>query len=129
MSTHYHLLIRLTAPTLSSGFQHLNLSYARYANRRNGNRGRVFLAPFSSNALDDEPETQLYVARYIARNPIKAEMCRAPEDYAWSSYGSTIGVYPSDPIIDIDAALAPVNGSRRKYRAYVEEPDPRLRRQ
>lgn len=128
MSTHYHLLIRLKAPTLSSGFQRLNVRYARHLNQRTGNRGRVFLAPFYSNVLDADPGAELEVARYFALNPTRANMCRAPEDYPWSSYGSTVGLYPDDPIVDTDAALAPVNGSRTRYRAFVEELDPRVRR-
>jgi hypothetical protein len=55
-------------------------------------------------------------------------MCELPEDFPWSGYGSIIGLHPRDPAIDLDAALAPFGGSRRGYRVFVEESDPRVRR-
>lgn len=128
MTTHYHLLLRLNAATLSTGMQRFNRRYALHHNTRHGLRGHAFEQRFQSSLISDGVDDELYVARYIALNPIKANMCRLPEDYPWSSYGSTIGAFPPDPIVDVEAALAPVNGSRRKYRAYVEERDPRLRR-
>ena len=127
MSTHYHLLLRLDEATLSSGFLRLNLRYARYYNRRYGRRGHVFERRFETRVVEGEGD-ELETARYIALNPPRANMCGSPEEYGWSSYGSIIGVYPRDPIVDLDAALAPVGGSRAAYRRFVEEGDPRVRR-
>lgn len=127
MSSHYHLLLRLTEPTLSSGFQRLNLRYAIHHNKRYEQRGHCFDQRFQSTLVDDTPEDELEVARYIALNPTRAGLCRAPEDWAWSSYGATVGLYPAGRIIDLDAALAPVGGSASAYRAFVEASDPRLR--
>ena len=127
MSTHYHLLLRLKKATLSSGFMRLNLRYARYYNQRYELRGHVFDRRFQTRVVEG-PADELETARYIALNPTRANMCRLPEDYAWSSYGATIGMYPSDQIIDTAAALRPIGGSRSAYRRYVEELDPRLRR-
>jgi REP-associated tyrosine transposase len=126
MSTHYHLLLRLAEPTLSSGFLRFNLRYARYYNDRYGTRGHVFDGRFE-NKIVDSREDELEVARYIAFNPVRANMCRRPEDYPWSAYGAIAGLYPKDPIVDLRAALAPIGGSRQAYRAYVEEPDRRKR--
>jgi REP-associated tyrosine transposase len=127
MSTHYHLLLRLNDATLSSGFLRLNLRYARYYNRRYSLRGHVFDGRFESELVEG-PTGELEVARYIALNPTRAAMCRLPEDYPWSAFGSIVGLYPPDPVIDLRAALAPVGGSRAAYRAFVEALDPRLRR-
>jgi hypothetical protein len=55
-------------------------------------------------------------------------MCRLPQHYPWSAYGSIIGFAPADPVIDIRAALEPFDGSRSDYRRFVEESDPRIRR-
>src|SRR5579884_4361740 len=97
MSTHYHLLLRLDKATLSSGFLRFNLRYARYYNRRHGRRGHVFERRFETRIVEGEGD-ELEVARYIALNPSRANMCEAPEDYGWSAYGSIIGLYPRDPI-------------------------------
>lgn len=126
MSSHYHLLLRLAEATLSSGFQRLNYRYALYHNRRYGQRGHCFDQRFQSHLIDAEDE--LEIARYLALNPTRAAMCTLPEEWPWSSYGSVVGLYPRDPIVDLRAALAPAGGSQKKYRAFVEETDPRLRR-
>jgi len=127
MTTHYHLVLKLTKPTLSSGFQRLHTRYAQYYNKRNGRRGHVFDGRFHAKIIES-PADQLEVARYVALNPTRAQMCRLPEHYPWSAYGSLIGLYPPDPIVDVNAALAPVGGSRAAYRKFVEELDPRVRR-
>jgi REP element-mobilizing transposase RayT len=127
MSTHYHLLLRLKKATLSRGFMRMNLRYARYYNQRYELRGHVFDRRFQARVVEG-PCDELETARYIALNPTRANMCRLAEDYGWSSYGATIGLYPRDPIVDAKAALEPVGGSRGAYRRFVEELDPRVRR-
>lgn len=126
MSSHYHLMLRLTQETLSTGFQRLNRRYATYHNKRYGQRGHCFEQRFQTSLLETADD-ELEVARYLALNPTRAAMCRRPEDWPWSSYGAVAGLYPRDRIVDAQAALAPVGGSRAKYRAYVEEVDPRLK--
>ena len=126
MSSHYHLMLRLTEETLSTGFQRLNRRYATYHNQRYEQRGHCFEQRFQTSLVRDGDE-ELEVARYLALNPTRAGICRVPEDWPWSSYGAVAGLYPRDPIVDDAAALAPVCGSRRRYRAFVESQDPRLR--
>jgi REP element-mobilizing transposase RayT len=127
MTTHYHVLLQPVNPTLSSGFGRLNLRYAQYFNKHYDLGGHVFARRFDSKVVEGEAG-QLEVMRYIARNPTKARMCDKPEDYAWSSFGSMLGVFPPDGIADIEAALAPLNGSPEALRTYVAEDDPRVRR-
>jgi hypothetical protein len=127
LSSHYHLMLRLADETLSAGLQRLNYRYALHHNRRYRQRGHCFEQRFQNKAVDDAAD-ELEVARYIALNPTRAGMCRLPEDYPWSSYGSLIGLYPPDPIVDAKTALSVVGGSKARYRAFVEELDPRLRR-
>ena len=125
MSTHYHVYVRLRKPTLSSGFQRLNVRYARYFNDKYGRRGHVFDARFHSK-IPESRFAQLETVRYVARNPVKANMCQSAEEYPWSGYGATIGRYSNDNIIDV-RAVTTLFGSRGAYRKYVEEPDERVR--
>ncbi|HEY3962384.1 MAG TPA: transposase [Gaiellaceae bacterium] len=127
MSTHYHVVLELQKPTLSSGFHRFNGRYARYFNRTYGRRGHAFEERFHARSVETDLH-RLEVARYVALNPAKARMCDRPEEYPWSGYGSIIGLQPADPAIDIRAALTPFGGSREAYRAFVEEADPRERR-
>ena len=47
LTTHYHVLIKLTEPSLSSGFQRLNGRFARAINSRYGRRGALWQRRFS----------------------------------------------------------------------------------
>ena len=131
MTTHYHMLFRLDKPTLSSGFQRLNSMYARRYNGRHDRRGALWQRRFSDSII--EVEGHLFeTIRYIALNPPRANMCLKPEDWAWSSYGSSIGMHPRDPLVDEDELLG-LFGTRRRaaqdrLRRYVEEADLRERR-
>lgn len=130
MSTHYHLLLRIEKPTLSSGFKRLQSRYARAYNRRHERRGVVWQRRFYSVAM--ESERQLFEAvRYIALNAPRAKMVEAAESWPWCSYGSAIGAYPADPIVNEPELLAlfatDQRVARRRLREFVEERDPRKR--
>jgi len=125
MSTHYHVFLRLRKPTLSSGFKRLNVRYARYFNRKYGKRGHVFDARFHAKVAESR-FSRLETIRYVALNPVKANVCRAAEEYPWCGYGASIGRYADNEIVDTRALLT-LFGSRAAYRKYVEEPDERVR--
>jgi REP element-mobilizing transposase RayT len=130
MTTHYHLLLRIQKRTLSSGFKRLQSRYARRYNKRHGRRGVVWMQRFHDEPI--ESERHLYeTVRYIALNAPRARMVEAAEHWAWCSYGSAIGLYPPDPIVDEKALLTLFARdpavARRRLRAFVEEKDPRVR--
>jgi REP-associated tyrosine transposase len=126
MTTHFHVLVRLRKATLSSGFHRLNTRYAQYLNKKLRTRGHVFDGRFESKLVEGR-FALLETGRYIARNPVRANICEAPERFPWCGYGATIGLFPSDDIVDARAALASFGGSKRAYRTYVEESDARVR--
>jgi hypothetical protein len=47
----------------------------------------------------------LTVLRYIHRNPIKAKLCRNPDEYKWSSYKEYINNNYSNKIVDTAFAI------------------------
>lgn len=126
MSTHYHVFLRLRKATLSSGFKRFNERYARYFNRKYKKRGHVFEARFNSKLVEGR-FARMEVARYVAYNPVKAQIAKRMEDYVWCGYGATIGLFAPNEIVDVEAALAPFSGSRSAFRKYMEEPDERKR--
>jgi len=130
MTTHYHLLLRIEKCTLSSGFKRLQSRYARSYNKRHERRGVVWQRRFYDTII--ESERHFFEAiRYVALNAPRAGMCERPEDYPWCSYGSAIGVYPPDPLVDERELLSPFGKTRavarRRLQQYVEEADPRER--
>ena len=127
---HYPLLLKINNRTLSSGFKRLQSRYARAYNRRHGRRGVVWLRRFHGVMI--ESERHLFeTVRYIAQNAPRAQMVEAPELWPWCSYGSAIGDYPPDPIINEKELLALFAKdpavARRRLREFVEERDPRRR--
>ena len=82
MGTHYHLLVESATGDLSA-MRWLNGVYARGFNKRHGRRGHLFGARFDSRAIRDERHRNAVVA-YILDNPVRANLCRRPEDWQWS---------------------------------------------
>jgi hypothetical protein len=99
LGTHYHVAIRLTELTLSSGFQRLNSRYARWYNAEHGRRGALWQSRFFDAVVETEWHL-LELQRYIAYNAPRANLAERPEDWPHCSYGALIGLYPPDPWVD-----------------------------
>jgi hypothetical protein len=64
----------------------LNGAYARRFNARHRRVGHVFQGPYRAQLLERD-EHLLEVFRYIALNPVRAELCADPAAWRWSSHG------------------------------------------
>lgn len=84
MGTHYHLVVETSQAALSRGLHGLNGLYAQLFNRRHGRSGHLFGGRFHAWVLDDEEHFR-QACHYIAQNPVRAGLCRQPEDWPWSS--------------------------------------------
>ena len=58
------------------------------------------------------------LARYLPLNPVRAGLCRAPEDWLWSSYAATAGLRPSPWFLESGEIIAAM-GSADAYVAWV----------
>lgn len=93
MPNHVHLLIETTEPNLGIGMRELHGRYARAFNKAHGRCGHVFQGRYGSKRIKDD--THLWTeARYVALNPVKARLCRAPEDWRWSSHRAVVNGEP-----------------------------------
>jgi REP-associated tyrosine transposase len=132
LGTHYHLAIRLEKCTLSSGFQRLNSSYSRWFNRKHGRTGALWQSRFYDVAIESDFQL-LELQRYFAYNATRASLTEAPEDWPYCHYGALIGLHPPDRLVAEDEILRLLSPNRRRarqrLREYVEENDPRRRRQ
>ena len=90
MTTHYHLLVETPEADLGQGMQRLNSYYAGEFNRRQGTTGHVFERRYKEVVVESDAHFATEVA-YIAANPVRANMCKRPEDYRYSSYGALLG--------------------------------------
>jgi putative transposase len=124
MTNHYHLVLTTREPNLSAGMCVLNGHYARAFNEIHGLTGHVFERRFHAEIVSTERH-MLALSSYVVANPVRARLCRWPEQWAWSSYAAT--VFWADPpdYLAVDRLLAQFGDTRRAarqaYREYVEE--------
>ena len=97
MDNHVHLVIvPHDIQGLAKGIGDTHRSYSRRINFREGWRGYLWQGRFSSCPMD---ERHAYAAiRYVERNPVRAKMVNAAEEYEWSSARSHVLNQP-DPIL------------------------------
>lgn len=82
MDTHYHALVQMGPVRLDKAFNSLHSSYVRYLNGHRSRRGPLFWGrPGADIVLDDSYLLQL--VPYIHKNPVKAGIVAAPEEYRW----------------------------------------------
>ena len=84
MGNHLHLLIKSDIKELSNLVHDYSLSYASYYNWKYESTGHVFQGRFRSECIESE-EYFWSCMRYIHRNPVKAGMVDAIEQYPYSS--------------------------------------------
>ncbi len=90
MGNHVHLLLQEGKEPLSQVFKRLGVRYVYWYNWKYQRTGHLFQDRFKSEPIEDDTHF-LAALRYIYQNPIKAGICKRPEDYPWSSY------YPTSP--------------------------------
>ena len=86
MSNHVHMLTKEESNNILSEFMHkLNTLYGIYYNKKYNRVGYVFRGRFKSQQIYSEK--QLYTCiNYIHNNPVKANICKLPQEYKYSSY-------------------------------------------
>lgn len=90
MRTHYHLIVRADAKSVSAFMHDVNRRYSLVYNRNHHRVGPLFKGPFSSHPIF----TLEYAADrsfYIHLNPVDAGLVRLPEHYRWSSAAGYLG--------------------------------------
>jgi REP element-mobilizing transposase RayT len=89
MHNHVHLLIETPRPNLSNGMQRLQGDYARRFHARHGTSGHLWQGRFHSKRVRHDAQF-FAVARYVARNPVEAQLCDHAEEWRWSSHGGVV---------------------------------------
>ncbi len=87
MPNHFHLVVRTPKGGISNGMQLLNGRYAQMFNSFRGLEGHLFQGRFGSTLVEN-PAHELWLARYLAVNPVEAGLCSDPGEWQWSAYGA-----------------------------------------
>ena len=84
MPNHVHALIEVGRVPLSKVVQNWKSIVAVEANKLLGRTGRFWQPEYWDHYMRDAEQT-LKAVRYIENNPVKAKLCRGPEDWPFSS--------------------------------------------
>ena len=120
MSNHVHLVvIPRKATSLALVFKQTPGRYASYWNAGHKSSGHAWQGRFYSCPLD---ESHLWTAlRYAERNPVRAGLVEAAEQWRWSSAGVHCGLTANDGLLELVRWRARWDSS--SWRKYLEEKD------
>ena len=122
MGTHYHLVIEIQDSTLSRGMRHLNGVYTQKFNWNHNQVGHLFQGRYKAVLIQRDSHL-LEACRYVALNPIRAKLVKAPEDWQWSSYRGTCGLKAAPNCLTTEWVLAQFAETtaiaQKRYRGFV----------
>jgi len=123
MPNHVHLVVvPASADGLRRGIGETHRRYSRRVNFREGWRGHLWQGRFASFVMD-EPYL-LAAARYVERNPVKAGLVDAAEQWPWSSAAAHVGDRPAaEAIAETDWLTERIAGWICTWREHLLEPE------
>ena len=119
LSTHVHLIVSVPDTSLPLGMKRLNMAYSRDFNARHDRVGQFVRRRYGSRRISDGRDLIATYA-YVVLNPVLAGLCPRPEDWRWSSYGTTLQISEDFPFIDASLAVAEAGGSIDALRSTVD---------
>jgi len=118
LPNHFHLLVETPHANLGRGMLVLNGSYARRYNAKFDRVGHVFQTPYRSKPVGTD-EHFAEAVRYIANNPVRANLSMWAAEWRWSSYRATIALDPEPSFLNTGRILT-MFGSRVDLAAFVD---------
>jgi len=118
---HVHLIVvPASADGLRRGIGETHRRYSRRVNFREGWRGHLWHGRFASFVMD-EPYL-LAAGRYVERNPVKAGLVDAAEQWPWSSAAAHVAGR-RDAVAEGDWLTERIAGWICTWREHLPEPD------
>lgn len=105
MPNHFHLLVETPESNISAGMHYLNGRYAKRHNDRHGLSGHVIQGRYHSVLIERDAQL-VEVARYIALNPVRAQLVQAAGEWRWSSHRYLCGAVPAPTWLHMDWILS-----------------------
>ena len=99
MPNHVHLVVVPSSESsLSLAIGEVHKSYTKQINLRMNWKGHLWQGRFFSAPMDDDYFDKC--VRYIELNPVRANLCKCPEAYKWSSAQAHL-FQKIDPLLDV----------------------------
>jgi REP element-mobilizing transposase RayT len=121
MGNHYHLIVRTPDERVSRALQWLHTAHSRDLNRRHGRSAHLFRAHALAREIHSDADLA-GVCRYLARNPVEANLVRDPLEWRWSSARAHAGLgHPRIPLEEshLRAAFGGTTTWRNNYAADI----------
>jgi putative transposase len=119
LSTHVHLIVSVPDTSLPFGMKQLNMTFSRDFNARHNRVGQFVRRRYGSRRIKDGRDLVATYA-YVVLNPVLAGLCPRPEDWRWSSYGTSLRISSDFPFVDASLATAEAGGSTEALRRAVD---------
>jgi REP element-mobilizing transposase RayT len=94
MGNHIHLLVGCDGHPPGDILKRIAIRYVSRFNKKYGRFGHLFQGRYMSEPIKDDAQL-LAVLRYIHQNPVKAGLCKRPQEYrfsSWAGYANGSGI-------------------------------------
>ena len=98
MSNHIHLLLKEVKEPIEQIMKRITTRFVYWYNIKYQHSGHLFQDRFKSEPVEND-EYFLTVVRHIHQNPVKAGICKKPQDYNYSSYNE---FFRKETLVDCD---------------------------
>jgi REP-associated tyrosine transposase len=122
MGNHYHVILRIPDARISRALQWLHTEYSRAHNRRHRRSAHLFRAHAIAREIESD-EDLVGTCRYLALNPVAANLVRDPLGWQWGSARAHAGLErPRIPLDekDVHAAFGGTPNWRENYRTQIQ---------
>lgn len=102
----HHVIVPGKEDSLAALFRDAHRRYTRHINFREGWRGHLWQERFHSFVMDER--YLMATVRYIELNPVRAGLCRKPQDWPWSSARAHLAGN-NDALVSVQPMLARVD--------------------
>ena len=121
MSNHVHfMVIPQREDSLGKVFKYTNMKYSRYYNNKMKVSGHLFQGRFFSCILDERH--MITCARYIERNPVRANLVKKPYLWSYSSAKIHCGINRDDPL-ETNRLFNYIEQKPKGWKEFIETPD------
>jgi len=104
MPNHVHLIFHIKAATsLSKAMLGLNLSYAKWFNKKYEKVGHLWQGRYKSMVIQNN-DYLLDCIQYVELNPVRAGICKSAFEYFWSSSQERLGHSKPELLDALDSA-------------------------
>lgn len=121
MSNHVHFMaIPQREDSMGKVFKYTNMKYSQYYNNKMKVSGHLFQGRFFSCVLDEQH--MIVCARYIERNPVRANLVRKPYLWSYSSARIHCRINRDDPL-GTNKLFDYIEKEPKEWKKFIEAPD------